>query len=177
MKEKGFAYNTINNHKRSLKAIFNTAIENDCLRKNPFDYKLDDVLENDTEPKEPLSPAQQAAFLSFTQRDKVYRKYDDEIITAWYRTSYFRVVRIDRCRYRFRKQNIDVNHQLLYCTGTGYYIDGPKTKSGFQRIKMTEEVYQAFRRIMDRRRFTKTVTIDGYSNFIFVTRNGNPKIV
>ena len=41
---------------------------------------------------------------------------------------------------------------------------------------MAEEVYQAFRRIMDRRRFAKTITIDGYSNFIFVTRNGNPKI-
>lgn len=75
MKEKGFAYNTIKNHKRSLKAIFYSAIEDDCIRKNPFDYKLDDVLENDTEPKEPLSPAQKVAFLSFVQSDKVYRKY------------------------------------------------------------------------------------------------------
>ncbi|RGJ64094.1 site-specific integrase, partial [Dorea formicigenerans] len=33
-------YNTINNHKRSLKASFYIAIQDDCVRKNPFDFKL-----------------------------------------------------------------------------------------------------------------------------------------
>jgi len=33
MSEKGFAYKTINNYKRSLKASFYTAIEDDCIRK------------------------------------------------------------------------------------------------------------------------------------------------
>lgn len=177
MKEKGFAYNTINNHKRSLKAIFYTAIEDDCLRKNPFDYKLDDVLENDTEPKEPLSPAQKAEFLSFIQRDKVYRKYyDDIIILLGTGLRISELCGLTDADIDLENRIIDVNHQLLYCTETGYYIAEPKTKSGFRRIKMTEEVYQAFIRIMDRYRFTKTVIIDGYSNFIFVTRNGNPKI-
>lgn len=177
MKEKGFAYNTIKNHKRSLKAIFYSAIEDDCIRKNPFDYKLDDVLENDTEPKEPLSPAQKVAFLSFVQSDKVYRKYYDDIIIllgTGLRISEF--CGLTDADIDLENRIIDVNHQLLFCTGTGHYIDEPKTKSGFRRIKMTEEVYQAFRRIMYSRRFAKTVTIDGYSNFIFVTRNGNPKI-
>ena len=32
MKEKGFSYNTINNHKRSLKASFYIAIQDDCVR-------------------------------------------------------------------------------------------------------------------------------------------------
>ena len=35
---------------------------NDCIRKNPFDFQLNTVLEDDTEPKEPLSPTQEAAF-------------------------------------------------------------------------------------------------------------------
>ena len=48
MKDKGFSYNTINNHKRSLKASFYIAIQDDCVRKNPFDFKLSEVLENDT---------------------------------------------------------------------------------------------------------------------------------
>ena len=38
MKDKGFSYNTINNHKRSLKASFYIAIQDDCVRKNPFDF-------------------------------------------------------------------------------------------------------------------------------------------
>ena len=80
MKEKGYGFKTINNHKRSLKAAFYTAIQDDCIRKNPFDFQLNTVLEDDTEPKEPLSPTQEAAFLSFVQHDKVYQKYYDEII-------------------------------------------------------------------------------------------------
>ncbi|NIZ49510.1 site-specific integrase, partial [Clostridioides difficile] len=59
---------------------FYTAIQDDCIRKNPFDFQLNTVLEDDTEPKEPLSPTQEAAFLSFVQHDKVYQKYYDEII-------------------------------------------------------------------------------------------------
>ncbi|WP_270744142.1 site-specific integrase, partial [[Ruminococcus] torques] len=51
MKDKGFSYNTINNHKRSLKASFYIAIQDDCVRKNPFDFKLSEVLENDTKEK------------------------------------------------------------------------------------------------------------------------------
>ena len=32
------SYNTINNHKRSLKASFYIAIQDDYVRKNPFDF-------------------------------------------------------------------------------------------------------------------------------------------
>ena len=40
MQEKGVAYNTICNSKRSLKAIFYMAVQDDCLRKNPFDFQI-----------------------------------------------------------------------------------------------------------------------------------------
>ena len=40
MKEKGLSYKTISNDKRSLKAAFYSAIQDDCIRKNPFDFKL-----------------------------------------------------------------------------------------------------------------------------------------
>lgn len=43
MGEKGYAYKTINNWKRSLKAAFYTAIEDDCIRKNPFNFALDTI--------------------------------------------------------------------------------------------------------------------------------------
>lgn len=177
MKEKGFAYNTIKNHKRSLIAIFYTAIEDDYLRKNPFNFKIDDVIENDTEPKEPLSPTQKAAFLAFVEQDKVYRKYlDDFIILLGTGIRISEFCGLTDADIDMENRVIDINHQLLYCTETGYYIDDPKSKAGFRKIKMTEEVYQAFRRVLDRRRFIKPVTIDGYTNFIFVTRNGNPKV-
>ena len=62
MKEKGISYKTISNDKRSLKAAFYTAIQDDCIRKNPFDFQLNTVIEDDTEPKVPLTPAQEESF-------------------------------------------------------------------------------------------------------------------
>ena len=62
------------NHKRSLKAAFYTAIQDDCIRKNPFDFHINTVIEDDTEPKIPLSPMQEESLLSFVKSDKVYYK-------------------------------------------------------------------------------------------------------
>lgn len=45
-----------------------------------FDFKLSDVLEDDTEPKIVLIPQQEAKLLSFKESEKVYEKYRDEII-------------------------------------------------------------------------------------------------
>lgn len=100
MKDKGFSYNTINNHKRSLKASFYIAIQDDCVRKNPFDFKLSEVLENDTKEKVALTEEQEQALLSFIKTDNVYHKYyDDVLILLKNRTSYLGTVRTDSSRY------------------------------------------------------------------------------
>ena len=74
MQEKGIAYHTICNSKRSLKAIFYMAIQDDCIRKNPFDFPINDVINDDTEPKVPLTPAQEEELLKFMQDDPVYAR-------------------------------------------------------------------------------------------------------
>ena len=55
MKANGYAYKTINNYKRSLKASFYIAIADDYVRKNPFDFKLNEVIEDDTKQKQALT--------------------------------------------------------------------------------------------------------------------------
>lgn len=56
MNEKGFAFQTISNFKRSLKAAFYTVIEDGCIRKNLFNFALDTVIEDDRERKAALTP-------------------------------------------------------------------------------------------------------------------------
>lgn len=177
MKEKGYAYKTINNHKRSLKAAFYTAIQDDCIRKNPFDFQLNTVLEDDTEPKVPLSPTQEASFLSFIQNDKVYQKYYDEIIIllgTGLRISEF--CGLTETDLDFEKKLINVSHQLLKEPGVGYCIEEPKTKSGIRQIPMSTKVFEAFKRVLKNRGYAKPIIIDGYSNFLFLNRNGLPKV-
>ena len=41
---------------------------------------------------------------------------------------------------------------------------------------MSDEVYQAFQNILKHRRKQKNLVIDGYSDFLFINRNGNPQV-
>ena len=66
MKEKDFSYNPINNLKRALKASFYITIQDDCVRKKPFDFKLSEVLENDTKEKVALTEEQDSHSLRRT---------------------------------------------------------------------------------------------------------------
>ena len=177
MKEKGYSFKTINNHKRSLKAAFYTAIQDDCIRKNPFDFQLNTVLEDDTEPKAPLSPTQEAAFLSFVQNDVIYRKYYDELIIllgTGLRIS--ELCGLTETDIDFEKRLINVDHQLSKIAGVGYRVYPPKTKSGIRQIPMSAKVYKAFERVLKNHRSTKPLIIDGYSNFLFLNRNGKPMV-
>lgn len=175
MKEKGLSYKTINNDKRSLKAAFYTAIQDDCIRKNPFDFQLSDVLDDDTEPKVPLTPAQEESFLSFIQGDKVYQKhYDAIVILLGTGLRISELCGLTDKDLDFENRVIIVSHQLLRNTGVGYYIDEPKTQSGVRKIPMNEEVYQAFQRVIKNRKGAKPFIIDGYANFLFLKQNGYP---
>ena len=59
---------------------------------------------------------------------------------------------------------------------SGYYIETPKTKSGYREIPMSEPVYQALKRVVKNRGKKTTIMIDGYTNFLFLKRDGTPKV-
>ena len=175
MKDKGYSFKTINNHKRSLKAAFYTAIQDDCIRKNPFDFQLNTVLEDNTEPKVPLSPTQEASFLSFVQSDKVYQKYYDEIIIllgTGLRIS--ELCGLTESDIDFEHKLINVDHQLLKVSGVGYHVETPKTKSGIRKVPMSDETEKAFKRVLKRKQKPMIKEIDGYRHFLFLLENGYP---
>ena len=176
MKEKGLSYKTISNDKRSLKAAFYMAVQDDCIRKNPFEFQLNTVIKDDTEPKVPLTKEQEESLLSFMQTDSVYRKYRDEVIIllgTGLRIS--ELCGLTAADIDFESRTITVDHQLLKSAETGYYIEKPKTQSGIRQIPMSEKVYEALGRALENRNGAKETVIDGYSSFLFLNRDGNPK--
>ncbi|HHD3863206.1 TPA: integrase DNA-binding domain-containing protein, partial [Streptococcus pyogenes] len=131
MSEDGYAYQTINNYKRSLRASFYIAIEDDCVRKNPFDFQLNTVIDDDTVPKVALTTEQEEKLLSFAKADKTYSKNYDEILIllkTGLRISEFGGLTLPDLD--FENRLVKVDHQLLRDTENGYYIETPKTKSG-----------------------------------------------
>lgn len=176
MSEKGFAFKSINNFKRSLKAAFYTAIEDDCIRKNPFNFSLDTVLEDDSEAKAALTPQQEESLLAFMEQDVVYKKYRDEVIIllgTGLRISEFcgLTTALD-----FKNRSINIDHQLLRDADIGYYIETPKTKNGIRQIPMSEAVYQALKRVLKNRSNAVPFSVDGYKNFLFLKNDGMPKV-
>ena len=176
MSEKGYAYKTIDNYKRSLKASFYMAIQDDYIRKNPFEFKLSDVLENDTEPKVILTPEQEERLLAFMETDKIYSKYYDEIVLLL--ETGLRISEFCGLTTHIDMQNriLNIDHQLLKDTEIGYYIETPKTKNGKRELPLTERAYQALQRILKNRGKAQPLIVGGYSNFLFLNREGLPKV-
>ena len=176
MSEKGYAYKTIDNYKRSLKASFYMAIQDDCIRKNPFEFKLSDVLEDDTEQKVILTPEQEERLLAFMEKDKIYSKYYDEVVLLL--ETGLRISEFCGLTTHIDMQNkiLNIDHQLLKDSEMGYYVETPKTKNGKRELPLTERAYQAIQRILKNRGKAQPLIVGGYSNFLFLNREGLPKV-
>ena len=162
MSEKGYAYKTIDNYKRSLKASFYMAIQDDCIRKNPFEFKLSDVLEDDTEQKVILTPEQEKHLLAFMETDKIYSKYYDEVVLLL--ETGLRISEFCGLTTHIDMQNriLNIDHQLLKDSEMGYYIETPKTKNGKRELPLTERAYQAIQRILENRGKAQPLIVGGY---------------
>ncbi|MGG6512385.1 UNVERIFIED_CONTAM: site-specific integrase [Clostridioides difficile] len=175
MKENGYSYQTINNYKRSLKASFYIAIEDDYVRKNPFNYALNTVIEDDRKPREALTEEQEEKLLAFVESDKTYQKHYDAILLllkTGLRISEFCGLTVKDLDFENRIINVD--HQLLKNKEVGYYIETPKTKSGIRQVPMSDEACMIFRRVLKNRRKPEPIIIDGYSDFVFLNQQGYP---
>lgn len=178
MKENGYAFQTIKNHKRSLSAAFITAVQNDMVRKNPFDFDIADVIANDTKHKEALSYEQEKALFDYVKSSRLYSKFYDSLVVligTGMRISEFCGLTINDLDMEHRI--ININHQLLYKSKEGYYISDTKTKRGERRLPMSETVYGALKNILERKEFsTLELEYNGktYTNFILRKNKGTP---
>ena len=174
MKEKGYGFKTISNYKRSLKASFYMAIEDDYVRKNPFDFQLSEVIDDDSESRQALSEEQEEKLLSFLQYDAVYQKYYDDVLILL--KTGLRISELCGLTVQdldFENHTLNIDHQLLR-NQEGYYIETPKTKCGIRKVPMSEEAGKAFQRVLKRKKTGKGIVIDGYRNFLFLNQKGMP---
>lgn len=176
LKENGLAYGTVLFYKRALKPAFKMALHDDCIRKNPFDFSLSSVMKNDTRSRQALTQEQEEKLLAFVQSDVCYQKHYDEIIVllrTGLRISEFCGLTVNDLDFTNRVINID--HQLIKLK-RNYIVQPPKSENGVRQIPMSDEVYQSLKNILKHRRKQKELEIDGYKDFLFINRNGNPNV-
>ena len=174
MKGKGYAFQTINNYKRSLTAAFYTAINDDLVRKNPFNFKLSDVIENDTTPKIALTAEQEKTLLDFAKKDETYQKYYRAILVLL--NTGLRISELCGLTVKdidFENGFINIDHQIRH-DKNGYHILPPKTANSVRKIPLTETVRKTLKEEIANRKNIQLVRIDGYSDFIFLNAKGLP---
>lgn len=170
------SYSTIHSIRGVVRPAFRMAVEDDLIKKNPFDWELATVLINDSVTRQALTKRQERIFLEFIKNDKHYSQYYEGMYILFktgMRVSEFCGLTLNDIDMKNRK--IRINHQLLRTSESEYIIERPKTASGERELPMTEDVYQCFKSLIKKRKKVKVEPmIDGMSGFLVLDKNNMP---
>ncbi len=186
--ERSLQASTIDSVHTVLHQVLDMAVDDAYIRVNPSNNVLKELKQSHifkTEKRRGLTKAEQELLLSFLQRNHTYSHWYP--IIAVMVGSGLRVGEVTGLRWcdiDLEEGIIDVNHTLVYYDhrvtegkkGCYFNINTPKTKAGARQVPMLDFVRKAF--IMEREYqealdIRCTITIDGYSDFIFVNRYGH----
>ena len=174
----GRGYSTITTVRGVVKPAFQMACDEDAIRKNPFIFKLTDVVPNDSEKRIALTKDQLNTWMTFIREDSTYSKYYDEFVVlleTGMRVSEF--CGLTMKDLDFTNRRISVDHQLLREHGGKLHVEETKTASGRRFIPMTNAVYESLQKMLARRlKVKKEPVVDGRSGFVMLDQNGNPKV-
>jgi len=178
LQKEGRGYSTIHSVRGVLRPAFQMAVDDDLIRKNPFNFELASVIVNDSVTREAITRKQEREFLSFIQADEHFSRYYDGIYILFHtglRISEFCGLTIGDID--FKEMRINVDHQLQRKRDMTYVIEPTKTSSGTRMVPMTKEVADCFRRILANRIKPKVEPmIDGYTGFLFLDKNEMPMV-
>ena len=177
-KEDKRSYSSIHSIRGVLRPAFATAVEDDFLRKNPFDFELAKVIINDSVTREAITREQMRKFLTFIKEDEYYRKYYDGIYILFHtglRISEF--VGLTISDLDMKNKTIRIDHQLQRKSDGTKYIETTKTNAGTRMLPMEDDVHACFQRILvNRKPPLVEPTIDGYSGFLFLDKDNRPSV-
>ena len=170
------SYSSIHSIRGVVRPAFRMAVEDDLIRKNPFDWELATVLINDSVSREAVTPRQERLFLDFIKGDKHYSQYYEGMYILFktgMRISEFCGLTLSDVDMKGRKIHID--KQLQRTREGNYIITDTKTTYGERYLPMTDGVYQCFQNLIKKRKKQKVdPMIDGKAGFLVLDKNGMP---
>lgn len=173
----GYSWNSIASIRGVVRPAFQMAFTEEIIRRNPFDFRLD-FLPNNTEKRVALTEKQQKQFLDFVAQDAYYCKYFDEIVVllgTGMRVSEFCGLTLSDLDFENRR--IRVDHQLVWTRNCKRYVEKTKTEAGCRFIPMSDDVFRSLYNILaNRPKPRKEIMVDGYTGFILLDQNHNPKV-
>ena len=165
--ERCVSMGTVENVHNVLQQVFQYAVDDDILRKNPCDRVLKEI---------------KASYSGLKSSKRQARHWFPTFFIM--ATTGLRVGELTGLCWQdvdLAKRTIDVNHTLAYFNhrddrGSYFSINSPKTENGNRRIVMTEAVRNAFlweKQYQELAQLKSLDEIDGYDDFIFINRFGH----
>ena len=183
IQDKTLKANTLDNVHTQLHPAFQMAVRDGLLRVNPTDGVMAEIKKShiwDRPQRHALTIPQQKAFTEYMKDNREYHGWVP-IIMILLGTG----MRIGECLglrwddLDFEKRIISVNHNITerpYEDGScAKHIQTPKTRAGERTIPMIDEVFEAFLQEYEMQKCMgyRSETIDGYTNFVFLTTGGS----
>ena len=174
-KKDGRGFSSIHSIRGVLRPAFQLAVDDDLIRKNPFQFQLVDVIVNDSVRREAISREDERKFLKFVKEDSHFCRYYEGIYILFHtglRLSEFCGLTLGDIDFENHKINVD--HQLQKRGSTGYYIEDTKTESGTRVLPMKPDVEECFRKIIENRNPPQIEPmVDGKSGFLYFDKDGS----
>lgn len=174
----GRGYSSIHSIRGVVRPAFQMAVDDDLVRKNPFEFQLATVVVNDSVTRDAITRQQERQFLEFIKSDKHFSKYYEGIYILFktgLRISEFCGLTFEDID--FKNHCISVDHQLQRKRNMEYIIEDTKTDSGTRLVPMTAEVERCFKHIISNRKKPKIEPmIDGKVGFLYLDKNDKPMV-
>ncbi len=174
----GRSYSSIHTIRGVLRPAFRMALEDDLIRKNPFDFELSSVIVNDSVTREAITRKQERNLLKFIKEDRHFCRYYDAIyilLNTGLRISEF--CGLTKSDINFKDMTIRVERQLQRGSDMQYIIEKPKTECGNRFVPMTPEVADCFKNIIKNRETPRVEPmIDGVVGFLCLDKNDMPMV-
>ncbi len=173
----GLCYETILHYLSFMEQAFQVAVDDGILKVNPCKFDLRDVIPEQQKPVKKLPSEQQlASWLGYVYGNKVYRnKYDIYLVLLYTGLRVSELCGLTFADVDFDHKQITVNKQLIVDTHGVRHIVPPKSKAGYRTIPICKPAEEALRSILrNRPAVEKEPVVDGYTNFICLTRNRQP---
>ena len=178
----GLKINTIQAINAIIWQVFEMAVRNSYIRKNPVSGVMVDVakkLKEEPEQRHALTEEEQSRLIDYIYSNEKYRKYG-VLFTTLLGTG-MRIGEALGLRWEdvdFKNGFIRVDHSLSYKDsengGYKYKISPPKTRAGIRSIPMFSDVEKALRSEKRRKKNIELpqFSIDNYTDFIFTNSAG-----
>lgn len=183
--ECGLAISTVDGIHNILHQILDIAVDDAYIRHNPADDVMKELKKTRAKPekKRALTREEQDLFLNYLKQTEKYRHwYPVFAVMVGTGMRVGEAVGLRWCDIDLEDGMIDINHTLVYynheTNGCYCNVHSPKTVNSIRTIPMLNVVKDAFleeKRYQQENGIQCRATIDGYTDFIFVNRFGDPQ--